>query len=366
MVSFSIRVLMFPFLFLTHFNNSSCVIDGEESRISFIPSPDRRKRVMSKGRFFDTIMPVPISYGSTTTVVGDPLLRHGSPPAGDEMSVLLADSDVIPSDFDAKDGGTPVFRDVPFAILFWIHLAVMFWMGESVAPQGYQELAKVNVTEAIEEEIRKNDDDAITVQTLSDAESFVWQVEVFVRVYGVRLLLYLVLPITIFAFLSAFLLMTVIIKPYTRLFVYSTLIGSIAIASLFLISTAVASNTLPMYAIAGVSLLGVFYYVALAWRMVPFAAVNLKVALTGINKNWGLYIIALLFSVVAEVWGNYWVYVAFGVFAQSASQCPADDDDCGPSFWILVGLLFSMFWTSTVIIVSFYRPPYLKDNIFHF
>lgn len=302
------------------------------------------------------------SYGATAaTAVAPPqavtIDDHRRP--GDELTSLIAVSDVITGDYydEDKDGSAPVFRDVPFAILFLIHLAIMLWLGIFVAPAGYEKL-DFNFT-TIEDEIRKNGDDGISDADIQEMEVFAEKVSDFLPVYPYRIVTFLVLPCLLISFLIAFLLTSAVIKPYTKPFVYSSLVGSMVGTAVITISAAVASRAIPMYLLAGLSLLAVFYYVRLAWSMVPFAAVNLKVALTGISVNWGVYIIAFFLSAFGFLWNIYWVYVLVGLISNTDGQCfedhpeaGFDDASCSPSPFVMLALLLSLYWTSTIMMVS--------------
>jgi Plasma-membrane choline transporter len=306
----------------------------------------------------DPIMAAAVrSYGTTAphTVTMDDRQRPG-----DEVTPLIAVSEVITGDYDAKEGD-PVYRDVPFAVLFLIHLCIMLWLGIFVAPAGYEKLADFNFT-SIENEIRKDGDDSISDEDLRKMEAFAAEASDYLQVYPYRIVVNLVLPCLLISFLLAFVLTAAIIKPYTTPFVYSSLVGSIVGTAIMMISMAVASHSLPMYCLTGLSLLGVLYYVRLAWAMVPFAAVNLKVALTGITMNWGMYIIAFVFAQLGFLWNIYWVYVLIGLASKEDSECleahpdvDFDSDTCSPPPFVILALLLSLYWTSTIIMVSLHN-----------
>jgi hypothetical protein len=246
---------------------------------------------------------------------------------------------------------SPKCQDVPFAVLFLAHLGVMIWLGVFVAPQGFQKI-DINMT-AIEDEIRQGDD--VTEEDLQQMEEFAAQVAKYVQVYPARILLYLVVPCLLLAFLVAFVFTAVVIKPCPKPLVYSCLVGSILFTALVMLSSAIASGAIPMYFVTALALGAVFYYVRLAWRMVPFAAVNLKVALEGISRNCGVYIVAFLFAELGFFWVIYWFYVVVGVSAYENAECLAehpeatwDDDTCSPPAGIFLLLLLSLYWTNTV------------------
>jgi hypothetical protein len=115
----------------------------------------------------------------------------------------------------------------------------------------------------------------------------------------------------------------------------------------------------------------VIYYVKIVWNLIPFASVNLKISLKGVSANWGIYMIAFLFSILGFVWTIFWAYVSIGVLGHeqlesgtedsstSTSETVDDDDDdayyesqgdqAQQGFTIFL-LLVSLYWTSTVIL----------------
>ena len=121
---------------------------------------------------------------------------------GDEVTPLIPVSDVITGDYDGKDGA-PVFRDVPFALLFLIHFCIMLWLGIFVAPVGYEQL-DFNFT-VIEDEIQKNGDNSTTDEDIQSMEIFAEELSDFVQVYPYRIVIYLILPSLLVSFTCIFL-----------------------------------------------------------------------------------------------------------------------------------------------------------------
>jgi len=277
-------------------------------------------------------------------------------PGGDDEAPLIADGKIFE---DAA--GTPVFRDVPFAILFLVHLGIMLWAGIFVAPKG---LEKLNLNDwnltAIEEQIREQSED-VTEKDIEQMEDFIKAASEYLRIYPIRIVLYLVLPCLLLAFLLASIVTSFVIKPNPKPFVYSSLIGSVLATILIIVPAAVASRAIFMYMLTGAALVAVLYYVRIAWRMVPFAAVNLKVALEGIGRNWGMHIIAFVLCVLGFVWNIYWVYVLVGLSAFKNTECMEEHPDatfedatCSPPAFVMILLLLSLYWTTTVLMVCLF------------
>lgn len=301
--------------------------------------------------------PIPF-YGALPQAVKiDDLNRRAG---GDELTSLMADADVITGDDYNENDGAPVWRDVPFAVLFLIHFCLMLWLGIFVAPAGYKNI-NFDLT-AVEDEIRNQSDNDISEQDIQMMEVFAEELSDYLQVYPVRIVCYLVVPCLLISFFFAHFMLSAIIKPHTKPFVYSSLVGSIVGTAVVMISMAVMSHSILVYIVTGLSLLGVFNYVQLAWKMVLFAAVNLKVSLTGISTNWGMYLISFVFAGLGFLWNIYWVYVLVGVSLEKKTDCLENNSDagvenatCSPPMFVIFGLLLSLYWTSTIIMVSVHK-----------
>ena len=234
------------------------------------------------------------------------------------------------SDPDAV--AAPVWRDVPFAVLFWIHLAVMVWLGLSTSSKGF-DLIDVNVNvRDIEDAMRKSDD--ITEDDIHHFEDFMENAAAYLEVYPTRIVTLLILPCCLSAFLFGLIGMNHIIKPCPKTIVYSCLIASIAGITLTLLASAIASGEVFLYITSGLSLIAVGYFVKMVWKMVPFAAFNMKFSLEGISQNWGIFIVAFLFAEVGFLWVVYWFYIVIGKFSSMGRRMTPKQFDAqrfGPS-----------------------------------
>jgi Plasma-membrane choline transporter len=284
---------------------------------------------------------------------------YGAVAVDEQTSPLFCVADAVNSNCDdANAGGSePIYQDVAFAVLFCLHLAVMLYLGIFVAPDGYTTLHEMNWTR-VEDEMRSETDD-VTDEDWEKMERVAQEVSDYLRVYPFRIALYLVVPSLLFGFLLAFLVTMAILRPFPKTMVHASLIGSVLCTTIIMLSTAIATNALPMYCIAGVAIAGMLYYVKLAWRMVPFAAVNLKVALQGIGTNWGLYFVAFVFSQLGFLWNLFWLYAVVGISAKQNTKCLAEhpevnveDCPCGPPPVVFLMFLLSLYWTTTVLMNS--------------
>ena len=107
------------------------------------------------------------------------------------------------------------------------------------------------------------------------------------------------------------------------------------------------SHQIFVYLSTAAMLVVVGYFVSVAWRMVPFAAVNLKGALEGINRNCGMYVVACVFAELGFCWVIYWLYVVVGVSGYQNSERRRThsnvdpetlDNICGPPFVVVIAV----------------------------
>lgn len=319
-------------------------------------------------------------YKNSTGVASAPLEEEGNIPplvaahvpsygTGDESEPdpvrVMIDEDVASEEVplvvthdDDKDA-IPQFRDVPFAVMFLIHATLMVWLGIFVAPKGY---SKINIDfDMIEKEMRKGDD--MSEQDIADFERFVAFVGKYAQVYPKRILLSFVFPTALLAFVIALFTTIYVVKPCPKTLTYASLVGSFAFTAIVMISSSVLNNSLFGAVMTIVALVAVAYYVCAAWRMVPFAAVNLKVALIGMSRNCGVYLVAFFAAELGFLWPIYWVYVLIGVSVDRNDKCEKAhpganfdmssddfDDVCHPPPLVFLLFLLSLYWTSTVLL----------------
>eukprot|EP00537_Pseudo-nitzschia_pungens_P004442 CAMPEP_0172363510 /NCGR_PEP_ID=MMETSP1060-20121228/6849_1 /TAXON_ID=37318 /ORGANISM="Pseudo-nitzschia pungens, Strain cf. cingulata" /LENGTH=556 /DNA_ID=CAMNT_0013086261 /DNA_START=178 /DNA_END=1848 /DNA_ORIENTATION=+ len=105
------------------------------------------------------------------------------------------------------------------------------------------------------------------------------------------------------------------------------------------------------------------YFAFFTWNKIPFATANLKIALSAIQDNHGLWILAYVVSVKAYVWVLLWSSAVSELVHFSPSwtrDCSVDETGelvCHMTTrgnFIALGMLLSFFWTNQVL-----------NNIFH-
>ena len=269
---------------------------------------------------------------------------------GDALWPLRATPSVDYSAAQSDKPEEPVFRDVVFSVLFWIQFIAMIVAGFTIAPEGYDMVDIAFIKQKIEE------DPTTTSSDLQDFETFVSFLASYVQVYPERIFTYLLVPMFLVAFLIALVVTTKIIKPHPKAMVTFCLVGAFVDMAIIMIMMVINSRSFGGLIITGIILSVVAYYILSAWRLIPYSAVNLGVSLEGVHSNCGIYIVALVLSLLAFLWTFYWGYVLVGTMIYvGETQCPGqsdDDDDCGPQGWTFLAMLLSFYWTSQVISVS--------------
>mmetsp|Transcript_8267 Transcript_8267/g.18671 ORF Transcript_8267/g.18671 Transcript_8267/m.18671 type:complete len:405 (+) Transcript_8267:95-1309(+) len=301
-------------------------------------------------------------YGGTEALV----VQSGNTDGEGEIIPLVDVFVDDPNNPDSAATSTPKWRDLPFAILFWVHLAVMIWLGVTVAPKGY-ELFDVNVFGEIEKAMQKSDD--VTEEDIQHFKGFVDQAAAYLQVYPTRIGLYCALPLCFLAFVFGLVGTSAVLKPCPRTMVYSCLVSTIAWTCIVLLGSAISTGSIGLYFMTGISLVAVGYYVRLAWKMVPFAAVNLKLALEGIGRNCGIFMVAFFFAEIGFLWVVYWFYVMIGTSSYENNKCQAehpdqnfdmDSDDysdvCDPPLAVVIFFLLSLYWTGAIFMVGWRVP----------
>uniref|UniRef100_A0A7S2HDT4 Choline transporter-like protein n=1 Tax=Helicotheca tamesis TaxID=374047 RepID=A0A7S2HDT4_9STRA len=239
------------------------------------------------------------------------------------------------------DDSTPKCRDPIFVVLFIAHLAGMVAM--SIKFGSFKEVMDVAEDSGISEEDQEEYADI--------AQS---------------LFLHVALPSSVISFIFGLIITSYILPANTLLAVKTSVISWLIVTIGIMIATAIMVET-PWAYVGTVPLVALsIVYVFNVWKLVPFAAVNLKIALKGMSSNWGVYIIGIIFSFVTFFWVVFWFYVVNGFwnqrkqfFKDEMCDTGADEEglDCEKSveeiggYWgIMFLFLVSLYWTITVIL----------------
>jgi hypothetical protein len=222
------------------------------------------------------------------------------------------------------------YRDWPFAVAFWLHIVIILVLGRYLAPLGYnaaEAALDLNVTHWQEAILEENAKDTTTdFKNKEDWDKFVLflaQAKDYLQIYPQRILLYLVIPSTEVGLCTILLVTLWIVRPGTKWVVLASVWGPWVLTVLAMMGMVYHVQTLPSLMVALLLVGGITYFVRLVSPMIPFATVNLKVALHGISANGGTYVWAFAFSELAVTWVLYWMYTTFGVLSYEGSVCYA-------------------------------------------
>ena len=90
------------------------------------------------------------------------------------------------------------------------------------------------------------------------------------------------------------------------------------------------------------------YYAYAVWSRIPFAAANMKTAVTAVRANFGLVFFAYNSLILSFLWSVWWT-IATASTIYVSSGCSANGCERDPIFLALFGFLVSYFWTMQVI-----------------
>jgi hypothetical protein len=90
-------------------------------------------------------------------------------------------------------------------------------------------------------------------------------------------------------------------------------------------------------------------------RRIPFASTNLKTALSAVQTNYGVCVLAYIVAAVANVWVVLWILAFLGVAFRS-SACADGSCDMHMNHVGFLLMLLSYYWTSQVLQVRRAMP----------
>eukprot|EP00980_Cylindrotheca_fusiformis_P006291 scaffold1346_cov112-Cylindrotheca_fusiformis.AAC.3 len=278
------------------------------------------------------------------------------------------------SDEDVRGGAR--YRDIPWAVAFWLHFATVLYLGIFVSPKGMRPTDDIDI-DKVHDFLQQNfvNQDDFTDKDLEMLTEFLYDLQAWWAVYPPRILVFL-LTLVVFAF---FLNMRKAMAWHrmAHMVHFSLVFPIVASIVVFLIGL-VQYSSFGFFFIGSV-IIGVFIWFVRKrmWPNIHFAAVNLQIALVGIGNNKGTYILAFFYSKLAVIWIFFWCYTTFGFSNYlSATYCVRDNQDlkvdlnnpsticgqsvaglflkvdlddpssiCGPSVAGVLVLMVSFYWT---------------------
>ena len=284
----------------------------------------------------------------------------------EETTTLLFTQQQHPVDDDAdslikdepKESCCP-FRDWMFGLLFWLHLIAIITTGLILSPIGYQKLNDNLSQVDFEAEMAKNNDD-MTPQDMEEFEAFVRKATDYVEMFPTRILFCIIVPCIVLGFIYS-LIFVFAIRSCTNFLVKSSLYATVIFTAIGMAAIYISAPNAFTLLIAVLAVAFSVCFVQLLWRMIPFASTNIEIALHGVCHNSGIYMVAILFSLLGCAWMCFWFYIFFGFLSYESDQCGdssgettdgmnEEGPDCSHDAWLVLAFLISMYWTNSVIL----------------
>jgi hypothetical protein len=309
------------------------------------------------------VVPIPVTIDGAEDDNNENNTYYTDAPILTEATALLpeARAEIVkePSSADS----TP-FRDLPWAILFLIHLSVMLWLAIDFGTFTVDKM-DLNVTNwrnYIDDDASRPSDDQ-----WMEFEIFVTEAEEWANVYPERILSYVILPAALVAYAVSYIVTALVIPSCPTAMVMICLLGTFAWAFALVLFVWVASHFNLVILVVGGCILGaVCYYLSRVWRLIPFAAVNLGMSLKGVSANCGIYVVAMLFSVAGFVWTIFWLYTLTGVMQAldrsyeenhprpegvSEKEYTREEQSHPSHGLVFFAMLLSLYWTTKILSV---------------
>jgi Plasma-membrane choline transporter len=310
------------------------------------------------------VEPVSIDEDSSGIVNDNGRRHYGSVPIATPLIGMPSEAHNSFEDAMIVNKETPRFRDLPFLILYLVHLAIMIFLALDYG--SFTTIDKMDYNVSNWRNL-VDDDKIANDQEWEQFESLVSEAERWIAVYPPRILKYIIVPSAFVAYAISYVWTAVIIPSCPTAVVVSALLGSLALSITLTIAISVVSGFNIFALLFGFLMMAcVGYYLKLVWRLIPFAAVNLSVALQGISANCGMYLVALAFSIVGFLWTLFWVYVVVGVMQAMdksyETQHPRPEDMSRKDYanteqddplrgFVFLAFLLSLYWTTQILLV---------------
>ena len=255
-------------------------------------------------------------------------------------------------------------NDVLFAILFYAHLGVITWTTAAYTPTMMSDVAG-SVQDAYQNRMMLEQDgsaaspwSAAQVSVLSSVLSSVVDMS-----YGRRLqeeddggdeqvqydmaAVWLILGVSAVAgFIISALFLSVMMRFAESLIKFALWFN--IITPLFMAILALLAGAIPFALMCFVAFAFTAYYAYVVWGRIPFAAANMRTAVTAVQANFGLTFFAFNSLILGFFWTLWWA-VAMSSTIYVTNGCSAQGCESDPSGLVVFGFLVSYFWTAQVI-----------------
>lgn len=208
-------------------------------------------------------------------------------------------------------------RDMPFAIAFYIQVAVILGIAVFLGVPAYEEASSAS-------------------DSIYDDDSFLPEYSALIGLAVTSAAISWILS-TVALFTMSF---------CAKLLVQISLIFSVVCSFLIAVMSLISGN------IVGAVFGLIFFlfglcYACIVWRRIPFAAANLNTALAAVKSNFGVTVVAFLLVGLTFIWCLLWLLSFIGIYNQT---CDSDRRNCEDPNGILLFLFFvALYWTQQVI-----------------
>lgn len=245
----------------------------------------------------------------------------------------------------------PKFRDLPFAILFLLHLGVISFI--ALACGTFDGLVPAQDSDIAESTANAMMNDPTTREWIKSV---------------ISVLIPMVVSCIMVSFLTSHLITGILVVKYPTTAVTISLYSSIITNIAFMLMLLAAYPNIWVFLLSIIVLAWSIWFVFAVKEFIPFAAATLKLALAGITANWGIYIFSLILSALSCLWIVAWVYVANGIgFFQDVDALSEEgrgkeyytrnNTTYYTSYYVgdgkvctIILMLLSLYWTSIVIV----------------
>jgi len=236
----------------------------------------------------------------------------------------------------------PEYRDAPFAIAFLIHISVVIFIAIA---WGLSALRQQQNDDDVYDNNDKSYDDGNNNNGGEESNDNSNSNNSYVSLSGILWLCFLTCLISIGISAASLQVM----MHHAEILIQSSLIGSCCFMAVIAILFFMEGRGLMIVGLCWVILLLVTaWYAKSVWNRIPFAAANLRTALSAVQTNGGICVVAYGIAFVAMIWTGIWSLALIGV---SFKESTCVSGVCQPHMNAIsiVLLILSFYWTSQVL-----------------
>mmetsp|Transcript_4099 Transcript_4099/g.9223 ORF Transcript_4099/g.9223 Transcript_4099/m.9223 type:complete len:559 (-) Transcript_4099:534-2210(-) len=228
----------------------------------------------------------------------------------------------------------PEYRDTPFALAFLAHLGVMVFFATA---WGFSAMRQDETTGASQSQSQSQTTDDDNTNSSSSGSNSIY-------LSGLLWLSCL----TCIASIGISAVSLQIMMHHAETLIQSSLIGSCVFMGIT-IALFLIDGVFWMAVLWTLMLLVTVWYARSVWHTIPFAAANLRTALSAIQTNGGICALAYGIAALANAWTVVWVLAFVGVTFREPSSCVSGVCTYNTNVLSVVLLILSFYWTIQVL-----------------